>query len=974
MELEKNQCFAKMAQVRVETPLALQRGTINLLAVGHPILVVISHDGDEIETDSSQLVMATANRSLTGTSLPEAVQVSVTESGDHVVTFDPAPTEKEDYTLAVFHKGEQIPGSPFFLRYVDPLALSSVHTERRQAVADAGKLINFIVPLEVSGELGVTVEGPYGMCKVDVNHFSLEKAKESASLHFEPKGLGAYLIHLTVNNEEVSNSPFLILADFCSEEARKCRIYPEDEHLFNKRLRFKGNKEVISFRVYTQAAVEASHGTGELSILCSGSKKADVHLTKAYDGSELEVCEVIPSAPGNYKLSMLWKGEHICDSPRVLQFRRPKNTIVANGLNLHSKVYHLLVPYSFKLNCSNFGGGAPDISCEPGGACDISVVPVEDTESTYKCELIPKLAGVHLLSVKFKGKEIGGSPFRVKFENTCNPAACKIVQGSKTYTAGGILGLKVSTEGAGPGTLEATAEDPDTHITISLTITQVSTNVYQLEFSPGENAKCYLSITYSKRNIPGSPFKLVFSDPKKIVVKGKGVIGGCVGAWNMFTVQLVNPPPGELGVTVKRDDQLSTETSITSVAEHKFEVKYLPTVPGHYTIEAKWGRFPIPGSPFHVDCTSALFQLRGVPKKSKLGSKLSFEAFLMNGGPLEEKCSLEVLAKTVEGGKLRGVAILDDGVYTCSLVPRVEGKHLVSVKWNKLHIEGSPFDVKVVGTPIPEKVRVYGPGVELGEVGGDREFTIETGAAGGGLLAVKIRGPSKELQFETRQDHRNKRALHTKYHPTIPGRYCVEVKWSGKHVPGSPFDVDLSPLSQEGDKLTVVADVHPTFVGAATSAVHPESVDMEGKEAIREVSDSKILESPFADTRGGSTMSLSPFGGGTDTLLSQDSRHLDTPLGEVSLGRKSRSPGEEYQNANHISIYVEERDSVCSDGPRKILSYDAEVQFLHHRPAALTTQDSLESNTSSLYDVIQAGARRLSDDHIDLGSEMSFTS
>lgn len=958
-----------MSQVKVETPLAQEHGTINLLAVGHPLLVVISHEEDEIEMDptpSSELVTATADRLLTGTSSSEDVQVSVTENGNHVVTFNPDVKEKDDYTLSVFHKGKHIPGSPFFVRYVSPFALSSVRTERRHAVADAGKLINFIVPLEASGEVDVTVEGPFGMCKVEVNNFSLENAKESASLHFEPKGLGAYAIHLMVSKEEVANSPFLILADFSSEEARRCRIFPEDEHLFNKPLRFKSSKEGISFRVYTQEAVEASRGTGELSVSCSSPKKAVVRLSKALDGSGVEVCEVLPPAPGNYTLSMLWKGQLIRDSTRVLQFRRPKSAIVANGLNLHSQIYHLQVPYRFKLNCSNFGGGAPDISCEPSSACDISVAPVEGATSTYKCELVPKVAGTHLLSVKFKGKEIGRSPFKVKFDDACNPAACKIVQGSKTYTEGGVLGLKVSTDGAGPGTLEATAEDPDTRVIVLLTVTEVSANVYQLKFSPGASPECHLSVTYSKRHIPGSPFKLLFCDQNKFAVRGKGVIGGCVGAWNTFTIELVSPPRGELGVTVTRDDQLSTETSVTSIAEHKFEVKYLPTVPGQYVIEAKWGRFPIPGSPFRVDCTSAVFQLRGVPKTVKVGSRLSFEAFLVNGDPLE-KDSLEVLAKTVKGSKLRGMAILgEDGTYTCSIIPRVEGNHWVSVKWNKLHIEGSPFGVKVVGMPRPDKVRVYGPGVEFGEVGGDREFTIETGGAGGGLLAVKIRGPSKELNFDTRQDRQNKRTLHTKYHPTIPGRYCVEVKWSGKHIPGSPFNIDLLPplpLSQEGDKLMVMADVHPTFVGVTASLVHPESlsVDVVGKEVeISELSlsqDSRILKLPFGETREGTAMSLS--------------RDFE----DVSLGRNSCSPGGEYQNANHISIYVEDRDSVCSDGPRKIHSYDAEVQ-LYKRPA-LSTQDSLESNASSLYDVLhERNTRRLPDDQISiqLDSEMSFTS
>lgn len=971
-----------MSEVRVQTPLAQERGTINLLAVGHPILVVVgANEMGSGSSSSSGLVTATANRLLTGKSLPGNVRVSVAESGDHVVTFDPDASEKGDFALAVLYKEQHVPGSPFFLCYVEPSALSSVRTERRLAVTDASKRINFIVPLEAKeGEMNVTVDGPFGECKAHVKNFSLEGAKESVSLCFEPKGLGAYTIHLTVDQEEVPGSPFLILADFSSEEARKCQVLPEDEHLFSKRLRFKGSGEGISLRVFTQTAVEISHGPGGLSVLCSGPKKASLRLTQAPDEIGIETCEVVPSAPGDYALALLWKGQHICDSPRTLRFRWPRSgKIVANGLDLHSQVYYLGVPYRFKLNCSDFGGGAPEISCEPSSVCDIRITPVEGTDSTYKCELLPSVSGAHSLSVKFRGKEISGSPFKVTFRDSCNPAACKIVQGSKSYTAGGVLGLKVSTEGAGTGTLEAVAEDSDTRASLPLSMKELSADLYQLEFNPGECTGCQLSVTYSKHHIPGSPFKMVFSNPNQFVLKGEGLMGGRVGVWNRFTLQLKDPVLGALGVKVETNDKdkFCAATSITSIAKHKFEVKYLPTVPGQYTIKAKWGQFPIPGSPFRVKCTSAAFQLRGVPKRVEFGSRLNFEVFLVSGGPLDKNDTVEVSARTAKGKKARGTATLveweNEKVYTCSLTPRVTGSHMVSIKWNSMNISGSPFGVKVVAMARPENVRVYGPGVELGEVGGDREFTIETGSAGGGILAVKIRGPTKVLKFSTRQDSRNKRTLHTKYSPTLPGRYCIEVQWAGRHVPGSPFNISLLPPSQGGgDKLTITAEVHPEFMaadtrmeglGAAAAGDMSLSQDSLNVESHFERGVHMSLSQDSTNASLGTNTSLgSSFRIGADSSMSQDSRNLDSPYGEVA------GPGGGGKSPNHISIYVEDRDSVCSNGPLK----DAEVQLFKRPP--LSPQDSLESNTSSLYDMPELN-RRVSNDQIAirLSGDVSLT-
>ena len=38
----------------------------------------------------------------------------------------------------------------------------------------------------------------------------------------------------------------------------------------------------------------------------------------------------------------------------------------------------------------------------------------------------------------------------------------------------------------------------------------------------------------------------------------------------------------------------------------------------------------------------------------------------------------------------------------------------MSVKYGGQHVKGSPFTVRVSGAPDPDKVKVYGPGVEHG--------------------------------------------------------------------------------------------------------------------------------------------------------------------------------------------------------------------------------------------------------------------
>lgn len=49
------------------------------------------------------------------------------------------------------------------------------------------------------------------------------------------------------------------------------------------------------------------------------------------------------------------------------------------------------------------------------------------------------------------------------------------------------------------------------------------------------------------------------------------------------------------------------------------------------------------------------------------------------------------------------------------------------------------------------------------------------------------------MQRESQKD----RTILCKYDPTEPGDYRLEVKWSGEHVPGSPFMVMIFDTQEE---------------------------------------------------------------------------------------------------------------------------------------------------------------------------------
>ena len=78
---------------------------------------------------------------------------------------------------------------------------------------------------------------------------------------------------------------------------------------------------------------------------------------------------------------------------------------------------------------------------------------------------------------------------------------------------------------------------------------------------------------------------------------------------------------------------------------------------------------------------------------------------------------------------------------------------------------------------------------EVGEVG---EFTIETKNAGIGTLAIQVhsvKGAFKIAAEPVKDD--DPHTLRACYDPKEAGDYIIAVRWSGTHVPGSPFNVNI---------------------------------------------------------------------------------------------------------------------------------------------------------------------------------------
>jgi hypothetical protein len=356
-----------------------------------------------------------------------------------------------------------------------------------------------------------------------------------------------------------------------------------------------------------------------------------------------------------------------------------------------------------------------------------------------------------------------------------------------------IGGLKPSIKATGPSAKYTPA------------IRETGQNVYTVQFTPWEIGTHDISITYGDFHIPNSPFLVSVTtfDSGMCSATGSGLQQAFTGIPAQFVVLAKQEgllKDGTLKIKVKGVVN-DTECKVRGRDNHNgsYNIAYLVHNPGAYLISILANDNPIPGSPFRLTALPG-------PTANKcrmFGPILQPNAVLTIGNPMDfsvDASAAGVGALSVKaigpGGTQARVYLAKGnkkGIHNVKLDPIRHGKYRVSVKWSEEHIPGSPFMLKIYPGADASKCRAHGPGLEDGIVGRASSFMIETRDAGAGTLQVRLHGVRDAFKIDIKPiDQRDIRTLKANYNPRKPGDYLVTIKWSEKHIPGSPFRVRIT--------------------------------------------------------------------------------------------------------------------------------------------------------------------------------------
>lgn len=176
------------------------------------------------------------------------------------------------------------------------------------------------------------------------------------------------------------------------------------------------------------------------------------------------------------------------------------------------------------------------------------------------------------------------------------------------------------------------------------------------------------------------------------------------------------------------------------------------------------------------------------------------------------------------------IQLIDQDQYSVRFYPRENGIHAIHVKFNGVHIPGSPYRIKV-GKDDVDPAAVHASGKGLGDIktGEKTDLIIDTCNAGAGTLAVTIDGPSKVAMDCTEVEEGYK----VRYTPLLPGHYYMTIKYNQMHIVGSPFKIKCTGLlkqclllkfSNDQSTIYVTGDKLAEEGGQETSSVVVETV------------------------------------------------------------------------------------------------------------------------------------------------------
>lgn len=464
----------------------------------------------------------------------KAEDASIKDMGDYVYQVSFVPKEVGLYSISVRNKEIHITGSPYPFT-VGPMLDCGPHRIRCGGPGlirgSCGKINEFNVFTREAGagELCVTVEGP---SKPELTY--ADRKDGSCHVGYKVSTPGEYHISVVFNDQEVPDSPFRAFIMPHTGDVSKIELGPmppENMIQLNKPC----NLTVI---------MNGAKGNIEGKVKLPSGKMEDC-FASPIDAENWGV-RFIPRELGVHQVHIKFnKGaSHIPQSPVYIRVGHDKADpafVMAHGNGLKGAVVNHAT--DFTVETCNAGHALLEVNIE--GPSKVSMGCAEIDEG-YKVSYTPLAPGDYLISMKYNGCHISGSPFKVraikqpgsrtiadagsheistlsiattereakqkvenmpKFKSDASRVYCK-GSGLKKAFAGKPNTLIVNCSEAGFNMISASFVGPTRNTIHECTVKHMGGSIYEVKYVCKDKGDAVLVVKYGDEMIPGSPFRL----------------------------------------------------------------------------------------------------------------------------------------------------------------------------------------------------------------------------------------------------------------------------------------------------------------------------------------------------------------------------------------------------------------------------------------------------------------------------------
>lgn len=715
------------------------------------------------------------------------VRNTIREAGPGVFKVSYTPKSDLPHKIDVYYNGHQAPGCPQIVEVRDPGHAIIAHGAGLKA-CELGKTSSFIIETGGYGDakdFDILVSAPNGS-PLPVKCY--QQKDGSLLVEWNANAAGSHKVEVLYEGRPIPGSPFL------------CQIFDASRVILQKvRSTTFAVNEKISFALNRR---DAGYSELDVTVTSPLGRHLPIEVKGTADGDG-ELIEFTPTVPGKYRIAITYGGIEVPGSP-ITFIAQDGGTPKVTGSGL--TVAQSGVMASFKIDARGIWG-RPDVRID-GPDSEPELTIEEEEEGIYVVSYLPIEIGVFDVHVRWNGKDVPGSPFHPK---VADPQKVRAIggwdslmddEGRIPLTVGQEKKISVDVGDAGPGKLKVEVRGPEDVVEAHLE--QTSSHRYRITFTPEEEGDHFIYVYYNDVPHPNSPF-LAHAEPlppvldhTRVVLRGHGLTGAKVGMEAEFVIDGSDAGPGcpEVSLNGVKTD---IPVQLVPLGNNTYKALYTPSTPGAYLLNVMWSERQVKGCPLKVmvaascDASRVLCSGDGL-RGGTVGKEIKAFIDTRKGGPGE------LTAHCMGPHKMAHCELYDhrDGTFTLYLKPQEGGRHLLTIKYGGDHIPGSPYTLRIAGAPDASKVRVYGPGIEPGVLAVyQSRFICDTRGAGAGQLTVRIRGPKGAFRVEMQRESQKDRTILCKYDPTEPGDYRIEVKWSGEHVPGSPFMVMIFDTQEE---------------------------------------------------------------------------------------------------------------------------------------------------------------------------------